>query len=392
GTAFAVLGAATLWAGCASIPAEMSDKRFAAVRVSPAPTFAVFAGRWAGLVALDAALLALALAGVFFQVRARGLGPGRTEVRRLLAPTPEAAAKEALEIVEWAAPEKKADPQAFAGALASVVRDLDADSLLPLPPGKSRTWTFAVPEKTARRGATARVSFRFLSSYGTSQGAAGLLEAKASPDSPAVASAFSDNMGNGTLEMEFPLADLGGAKEFSVSFENRENPETGASVLLGWRESARVTVPAGGLAANLFRAWVVLLAGLSLLAALGLLCGCALSFPVAAFAATCAVATFFASSSEAYDANAVPVHSHSGGQAGSSGKAQEAIERAAAAMSRAVRGATAPVTESDALSRLGDCIEVEAVPALRAAAFGFVAVPLFFGLAGAAALRRRETP
>ena len=72
GPAMAVLAAASLWAGCAAISPEVWDKRYASAAVTPARPFEAWLGRWLGIVAIDAALLAAVLLGVGAQVAQHG--------------------------------------------------------------------------------------------------------------------------------------------------------------------------------------------------------------------------------------------------------------------------------------------------------------------------------
>ena len=394
GAILVVLGAASLWAGCASVPIEAEGKRFSTTRASPAPAFSIFAGRWLGLVAANAVMLAMALFAVWAQARVKVPGSGDPDaVRALLSPSPGALESEAARIRAWAAA-PESDPEREAAVMEAVRRDLRSDSLLPVPPGIERRWLFDLPRNGAPRGL--RVVFRCLSPYGSTQGVAGLVEVRAGDSAEPLASLVTkpDDYGDATLDV--PPGALDSARTVEVRFLNRElRGGPGASALVGWRQSARAFVPAGGIALNLLRAAPALLAVLSLLSALGVAAGCAFSFPVAAFVATAAVAMVLVSGTEAYNPDAAPdevvhVHVHAHGRSADPTALDRAVEKAANRMGGALRRTLSPLARAAALDRLGDCIAVDSAASWMALAADGLALPLVFGLVGAAALGRRE--
>ena len=402
GTAVALLSVATLWAGCAAVSADIEGKRHVQAAVSPARPFELWLGRWLGLVALDAALLAAVLVATFVQVRARGLGPDATAVRTYLPPDPAAIEAEARRVLDYAIavmpldkrPEPGSDREA--AMLESVRTDLAGDSFMPLEPGQERRWRFRLPWGDDRRlveGDRADFEFSFLSSYGDQQGVRGALRLL-SGDGREIVRREVTTDDNGFFRIPLDTDKImellrNGGDVLEVVFENTEG-EGGASVLLRHDRAARLSIPAGGLKANLFRAGLAILAMLSLLAALGLSCGCALSFPVAAFAATALCAMVAVSGSSAFtdpDADAGHGHSHGG-----PGAVVAAIQPVARTVAHAIGATTAPYDRTEALDRLGDGVAVSAGAAWRALALDGVALPLLLGLLGAAALRRRELP
>ena len=397
GAATALLGAATLWAGCASVPGE--GRRFSSVRVSPARLSAVFAGRWLALVALSSSLLACSLFGLWVQARAR-LPREALETRAVIGPVPEALGEEAIRIRAWAAA-PESDPAREESVLESIRRDLRSDALLPVPPGVVRIWRFGA-RRPRGSGETLRISFRCLSPYGSASGVAGTLSVLAVGGTAGtldealrgrpVASVRMDASQDGAAVLEIPAAAAEGG--MAVVFANGERRDgSGASALVGWSTSLRVTSPGSGFAWNLLRAVPALVAVLSLLAAVGLAAGCAFSFPVAAFVATAAVAMVWLGASEAYDPNAAPdevSHVHAAGRQPNA--LDRAVEKAAAGIGGTLRAVMAPVARANAAEKLADGLVVVVPDALWALAVDGVALPLMFSLVGAASLRRRELP
>lgn len=397
GTAVALLSLSTLWAGCAAISGDIEGKRHAGAAVSSARPFELWLGRWLGLVALDAAVLALVLLAVFVQVRARGLGPADTAVRAYLPLDPASFEAEVDRVLDYAIarmpPDRRpdGDPERRAAMRASVREDLGSDSFLSLEPGEERHWIFRLGD---RAPGAAEFEFSFMSSYGDKQGIRGQVALLAG-DGAVLAErpVTTDDSGFFRIPLDagkMAAAARGGGTVEAV-FWNEEG-EDGAAVLLRHDRGARLSVPAGSLPANLAAAGVAILALLSLLAALGLACGCALSFPVAAFAASAVCAMVAVSGGTVFsmdpaEAAAAAASGHSAG-----GRITAAILPFARTVANALDATTAPYDRTEALDRLGDGVRVSRGAALRAFALDGVALPLLLGLLGAAALRRRELP
>ena len=400
GVAVALLSVSTLWAGCAAVSGDVEGKRHAGAAVSSARPFELWLGRWLGLVALDAAVLAVVLAATFVQVRARGLGPDATAVREYLPVDPASFEAEVDRILEDAIarlpPDARpdGDPERRAAMRESVRKDLGSDAYLPLDPGRERRWLFELPWGGGNRrlleGDRVDFEFSFMSSYGDQQGVRGRLRLLAG-DGLELARRDVTTDDNGSfripLDANTIVKALNGGDVIEAVFQNTEG-EGGAAVLLRYDRAARLSVPAGGLAANLATAFFALLALLSLLAALGLSCGCALSFPVAAFAATALCVMVAVSGGSAFSGDADDGgHSHGG-----PGAVVAAIQPYAKAVARTLSSATEPFDRAEVLDRLGDGVAVSGRAAFRALLLDGVALPLLLGLLGAAALRRRELP
>ena len=57
--AIGLLSAATLWAGCATVAAELQDRRLFIVLAKPVHRWEIWLGKWLGIVVMDAAALAV---------------------------------------------------------------------------------------------------------------------------------------------------------------------------------------------------------------------------------------------------------------------------------------------------------------------------------------------
>ena len=225
-----------------------------------------------------------------------------------------------------------------------------------------------------------------MSSYGSLQGAKGALAVSA--DGRAVAEIPVTNDDPGFVSATLPASALRGARRLAVEFRNGESADGGASVLLRQSDSLRVLVPAGGLVANLMRAFLALLAPLALLAALGAALGCAFSFPVAAFLATAIVTMALASGGTAFR-ESFEGETHRHGEEPAETRLDRAVRRFSLGASAVLRESTAPIDRTEALDRLGDGIAVDARAAFLALLLDGLALPLLLGLLGGLALRAR---
>lgn len=382
GTACFLLGAATLWSGCASFSAEIEDKRHVPAALSPARRFPMVLGRFSGLLALDAALLAFALAAVRAQIALRGLSGPETAVMRVLGENALSLEEEENRMfakiagIDPGAADKDREPL----VRRSLRADFASGTYLPIEPGEETHWRVPLPGG-ARDGIV--VKFDFLSSYGAGEGVRGELEVRAGGETGAVlASRGIDGDDGGRVELALPSANS--ADELYVLFRNAENAEDGASALAK-RGSVKVCVPHGGVGGNLVRAGLVAFAALALLGALGIALGCAFSFPVAAFvaAALCALTAAGASSTYTDDTTAA-ARTH-----GRRGSVPQGIERFAHKAASAVRAPVAPIAEAEALDRAGDCVLIEGDAVAAAVLFDGVLLPLLLCAAAAVALDRR---
>ena len=90
GVAAGVLGAATLWAGCAAVASDIEAGRHAPTAVSPARPFEIWLGRWLGLVVVNGALLLVAVAAAHRAAAGRSAPsrPPGASARRPAHPAP----------------------------------------------------------------------------------------------------------------------------------------------------------------------------------------------------------------------------------------------------------------------------------------------------------------
>lgn len=163
GVAAGVLGAATLWAGCAAVASDIEAGRHAPTAVSPARPFEIWLGRWLGLVVVNGALLLVAVAAAFAQLKIKGISSEVTSVSRRLELDAATLRTEAERLFAHAQSQGAVPPGASKDdVIASIEKDL-LTAHFPVDPGQSRQWVFALRPDDDALAMT--VKFKFLSSF-----------------------------------------------------------------------------------------------------------------------------------------------------------------------------------------------------------------------------------
>ena len=411
GLATILLGAATLWAGCGALATDIEDGTWAGISSTRASRLQLWLGKWLGLVALDAILLAAALVLCAIQARVRGLpaaslrpyavvapdeGEFRAQAteaaRRMLAETPSATAADAM-------------PTNAADLVERLLSDIH-DSPISFSAGNSFRWRFQVNGgRGFRHGEPARLHLEIVSPYGTAAQIHGRLSVHAEPHTqlpPSSTENDAERQGsvshaplaermiapedNRDLWLDVPGERLAGVDVVIVEFGNT-GAEGDPAALVDVVDGIRFTVPRGSFAGNLARVWAVQLALLALLAAVGTACGAMFTRPVAVFAAT-AVAVMGIVSQAGFDEEPAHVHDHG------DGKEPGAVAQFHASASRflmhRIALCTQPVADASVFDRLGDSTLVEMTPVLRALWLDGLALPVLLGALSAFVLRRRE--
>ena len=186
--------------------------------------------------------------------------------------------------------------------------------------------------------------------------------------------------------LDIPGERLAGIETVLVEFENT-GAEGDPAALVDVVDGIRFTVPRGSFAGNLARVWMVQLALLALLAAIGTACGAMFTRPVAVFAAT-AVAVMGIVSQAGFDEE--PAHVHDHGDAKEPSAVAQFHANASRFLMHRIALCTQPVADAAAFDRLGDSVLVETAPVARAIGLDGLALPILAGIVSALVLRRRE--
>lgn len=398
GLATILLGAASLWAGCGALATEIEEGTWNGLATTPAARLELWLGKWLGLVAIDAALLAGALGLAAAQARLRGVPAEALRPYAVVAPDETAFREQAHDaaarmIAAGVAGDRGAatNVEALAAVLLS---DLHATPVA-LSAGESFRWRFAVNgDRGLRPGEAARVSLEVVSPFGTAAQMTGRLAAYAeTPESGGDATLDAKPLAvriivpddDHTVRLDLPTDALAGLHAVRVEL-NHTGAADAPAALVDVPRGVRLLLPRDSLAGNLLRVWAVQLSLLALLAAIGTATGAMFTRPVAVFVAT-AVAALGILSHAGFDE--VPVHAHDHG-GGASSHAAEVRATVARAVLHRIAATTRPVTDAAALDRLGDSLLVEARPVRDAVALDGILLPLLCGVLSALVLRRRE--
>jgi hypothetical protein len=358
------------------------------VAVKPVRPAEIWLGKWLGLVLLDAALLAasgtVVAAGAFYILNHSGkhTTAERVEARahsmvcRLpLAPTPEPTSTATVATCEQYDDETDGPTHLH-----------EQMARLTVPPGGSRAWTFNLP-----RGPAEPLWLQFHFDYGSAQrlpmngtwslarpGASNVLWSAAVSNLPA-------GRHLAPVSTAQPAADT-----LTLSFANASGPDSSVVV---FRPSSGAILLAGesGMAIHLFRALLIVLLKLAVLAAAGLACSAMFYTPVATFAATAlAVMTICVQYFIALSEPGQAVHS-CGHHHGNEVPVPTAwYEQAAESVANAAAVIVQPVDSLDGIALVSDGLAVPWSLVGRSALVLLGGYGLMLAVIGIIALRRRE--
>ena len=405
GLAAWLLAVATLWAGCGAIANEIESKSIRLMAVKPVRRHELWLGKWAGLLLLDAALLALSGAVVYGLARRAASSPGlaagerralEEELlagRRRIAPRLESVQDEVRRRYAQAA----ARPEAVAGLtrqeLETELRKRVLGERLTVPPGASREWRLEVP---LGRGGPRPVSLRFrLSTMARSRTPVAGEWRIATGDGRELCRVRCARCVGGPYLLNLPRdvwdqmrARAGAARSLPlvVRFTN-DPPSASGTALFDFGAPVELLVRESGFAGNLARALLVILCELACVAAVGLTAGAVFSYPVAVFTSLAFLAMTLLSHYFVVASSAEFAAVESGEE---EGQAAAWLTTAGAYTARGLDALMRPALEFDPIARLSDGVLVPWPWTGKAVLYLAVVYPGALLAAGAWALRRRE--
>ncbi len=287
-----LLSVSTLWSGCAAVSTEVQTRRIHLVVTKPVHVAEVWLGKWLGLLALNAVLLAFSGAVVYgllwHAVRGDELDAGarrNLEEEVLVArassrPVPPDVDAEARRQVEQRRAEGALPGDADPRQVLAVVRQMLRAQAFAVPAGRSAAWTIPVRFRP-RLDRQPVLQFRFSKSQMDLEPVRGRWVFGEGGGAVRAASegAFRPE---GVHTVPVPAEALEGGV-LALRFENLD--ERNATVFFDPDDGIELLVIRGGFLSNYARALLVLFVRLAFLAAVGLAAGSLFSLPVAAFAA-----------------------------------------------------------------------------------------------------------
>jgi ABC-type transport system involved in multi-copper enzyme maturation permease subunit len=287
----AILGFATLWIACGSLAREVEDFSMQLVCSKPIPRWQIWLGKWAGIVALDGALLVVCGFAVFalLQWKANSLKPEEQEKLRREVLVARNSVQEVIPSFEprvqkmyEAAIKKPGVSETDHDFVKKQIRENLKQSMQYLRPGQQRRWVFELGSGAAERLKDKTLNLR-TKIYGSEySGSSEIFDFgwEIGPSENHQRQRFRNSFGAEsfvTFDIEPNHIAPNGTLTVDVVNLN-EKP-----VLFTLEEGLEVLYPVGTFGGNFARGVVIVWCWLGLLAAVGLFAASKLQFNVAAF-------------------------------------------------------------------------------------------------------------
>ncbi len=376
----AILCVAALVAAAAAISGETRPKTLQLARVKPVPMFQLLMGRWIGLCASLALILAVAMAAV--RLVAQQPVPERCSARiRPVLPSVREVAEETVAMAIRGGETNQTE-------LSAIRRDALAKlpfATVAFSPGEALNFRFTLPKPLdASRPMMLEVAFAS-DSYSSKPLSVVCAIRRAEVANSDVEVAIT-NITARQLVIPVDTARLGGATELALTMRHG-GAEGQMPVMLQPRQSLAILVPEHATSVNFIRAFLVLMPLLAMLAALGLALGSLFSLPVASF---CAVGLALSVLSAGYSVSDPDILEFEDAMP------PTAIQRVTREMSvivvRSIDFVARTATEPEPATMLADGIAVEGEEAVRSLAWNGLALPLAMLAVAAFVLERKELP
>jgi hypothetical protein len=284
----ALLGLCTLWLSCGTLARDIEENQMQMVCVKPVARWQIWLGKWLGILTLDAALLALAGACIFFlmQFRAQELPAAQQKILReevfvargsLKEPQPDLEAQVEQVFREQTKDAPVNNPAAVAAAKEIIRERLKVSGLMP---NTMRRWNIDLGyRKTLLRDQPLFVRIKFYAATTNLLGTFRTVLDVGDPNSPRHERQYLSLSDNSFHEIKIAPNLWNENGVLTVNLENRDN----VVLIVPNDEGFEILYREGGFGLNFVRALLIILFWLALLAALGLAAASFLSFPVAVF-------------------------------------------------------------------------------------------------------------
>ncbi|MCU0785176.1 MAG: hypothetical protein MUF81_14235 [Verrucomicrobia bacterium] len=298
-TITALLGLSTLWLACGTLARDIEECQMQVVAVKPIARWQIWLGKWLGLMSLNAALLAISGAAVFFllQWRATRLPEAEQSILRNEVLVARGSAKEPTLDKELEAETsrrlKAALEKAQTTALdAKLMRQQIKESLKGevqlVAPGYYRPWRIDLGfAKHFLRGQPLFLRVKFNAAQTSPSGTFAALWQVGVPETPRLWRSEPMSLAPDTFhEFEIPPDLFDDSGVLTILFINAND----TALLFPLEDGMEVLYREGGFGLNFARGLGIIFCWMALLAALGLAAASFLSFPVAAFASLAVLA------------------------------------------------------------------------------------------------------
>ena len=285
-----LLGLATLWLGCGTLARDIEECSIQMLAVKPVPRWQIWLGKWLGIMALNAALLAVSGASVYglLKWRARQLPEAQRKILRNEIFVARAGLRQRIPNVDRAVEEefhariqKTPVPEAEQSDLRKQIRALIMAGIQVVPPGYLRRWEIDLGvRRTFLRDQPLFLRAKFHAARTNLTGTYFGVWQVGVPDKTRVWRETMSMAPDTFHEFSVPPNLFDDAGKLTVTFLNREDD---VALLFPLEDGFEVLYREGGFGLNFARGLGIVFCWLGLLAALGLASASFLSFPVAAF-------------------------------------------------------------------------------------------------------------
>lgn len=290
GSITALLGIATLWLSCGTLARDIEDAQIQMVAVKPIARWQIWIGKWLGILAVDALLLAIAGGSVFFllQWRAHRLAPDQQKILQNEVLVARAGAKEILpdfqNVIETELQRRLQSGSVEATNVAVVRRQVEDQlkaGIQSVGPGGQRPWRIDLSHvEKSLRDQPLYLRVKFFSADVAPSGTFMALWQVGNPETTRIWQSEPMSLAPETFhEIQVPANLIGTDGILDVVFANPNQ----TTLLFPLDEGFEVLYREGGFGLNFARGMGIIFCWLALLAALGLAAASFLSFPVAAF-------------------------------------------------------------------------------------------------------------
>ncbi len=389
GAAFVFLALAAPWTAAASIASDVKGRTLQLVRVKPVRMWQLWCGKWIGLLFLYALLLAgaflavalrLAATGAFaleeISIAKRHIHPELPSLERQIAE---------MEAHVAASRENGMTPQERRELRATLRRRLPYASAS-LRAGDTWHWFF-MPKRLPAEGEKVWLHLGLhADTLSEKQPKAKiLLRADGAEQGSAVADEITDFTAQ-EIDLSLPAPATSGTNRLELVIANTAEKDT-PQLLVQPRQKLILLLRAGGLDANMMRAYAVLLSLLALLLALGLTAGAFFTLPVAVFVTTCLIVSVISSAYVMTDPELLDPEGVS-----SLPILQRFQFELAAGVTRTLAAASAPALKPTPLQQLSSSEWIPAGEILQAVAGNVLVLPAILAILSSLHLARKELP
>ncbi len=389
GAAFAFLALAAPWSAAASLASDVKGRTLQLARVKPVRMWQLWCGKWLGLLLLNGLLLAGAFAGVYVRLAATGalaledVGIAKRHTHPVLPSLERQIAEIEANVVashgNGMTPRERRE-------LRSTLRRRLPYASASLKAGDTWHWYFE-PARLPAEGEKVWLRLGLhADSLSLKQPKAKIMLRAAGATHGSVFADEITDFSPREVNLSLPAPATSGTNRLELVIANTAEKDT-PQLMVQPRKRLVLLLRAGGLGANMARAYVVLLSLLALLLALGLTAGSFFSLPVAVFATTCLLLSVLSSAYVMNDPDLLDPETMA-----SLTVIQRVQFHLSTGVTRTLAAASAPALEASPLEHLSSSEWIPEGEIISSVAGNALALPAVLAILSSVYLARKELP